>query len=178
MEIELRAKVTNPQLLEEKLKSLEGIVEKKSNERQVDTYLKQENDEDRKMIVRIRKNYEKDSAILTFKGKSKNEHDIAWQDYDTPIEDPERLERVLVNNGYVYVCMIDKVRQSFDYKDFEINVDNIRDLGLFVEVEKQGQENDVESIKKEILDLLENLGISESDVITQGYVQLVLSKER
>ena len=176
MEIELRAKVSNPQLLEEKLKGLSGIVEKKSNERQVDTYLKQENDEERK--VRIRKNYEKNSAILTFKGKSKNEHDIAWQDYDTPIEDPERLESVLVNNGYVYVCLIDKVRQSFGYGDFEINIDNIRDLGLFVEIEKQGEEDSVEVVKKEIIELLSTLGISESDIITQGYVQLVLNKEK
>jgi len=156
MEIELRAKVSNPQLLEEKLKGLSGIVEKKSNERQVDTYLKQENDE----------------------GKSKNEHDIAWQDYDTPIEDPERLESVLVNNGYVYVCLIDKVRQSFGYGDFEINIDNIRDLGLFVEIEKQGEEDSVEVVKKEIIELLSTLGISESDIITQGYVQLVLNKEK
>ena len=178
MEIELRAKILNPQLLPKKLNDLSGIIEKNNNERQVDVYLKHENDEERKMVVRIRKNYEKNSAILTFKGKSKNEQDIAWQDYDTPISNPERLERILVSNGYVYVCLIDKIRQSFKYKEFEINVDNIRDLGLFIEIEKQGEEDNIEFIKKEIIELLETIGVNENNIITQGYVQLMLEKEK
>lgn len=178
MEIELRAKISNPALLEKKLSQLQGIVEKKGNERQVDIYLMQESDKERRMVIRIRKNYEKDTAILTFKGKSNGDQDIAWQDYDTTIKDPDRLERLLVDNGYVYVCLIDKVRQSFNYKDFEINVDNIRDLGLFIEIEKQGNEEQVDSIKEEIIELLKILGISKNEIITQGYVQLILNDKK
>src|SRR3989339_605425 len=163
MEIELRAKILDEQLLEDKLKQLPNIVEKKSKERQVDLYFKHESEKEEKMIIRIRKNYENNKALLTFKSKSKHSDDIAWQDFDTPINDPDKLENLLINSGYVYFCLIDKVRQSFRYKDFEINIDNIRDLGLFIEIEKNGEENEVENIKKEIIDLLITLGISESD---------------
>lgn len=176
MEIELRAKVTDQKLLEAKLNGLPGITQKKSGERQVDIYFKQENDTERKLIIRIRKNYTNNKAILTFKGKAKGPVDIAWHDFDTPIEDPDKLEKVLVNNGYVYVCLIDKVRQSFAYGEFEINVDNIRDLGIFVEIEKLGEESDVEVVKKEIVALLNKLGIEEKEIIKQGYVQLMVSK--
>ena len=64
----------------------------------------------------------------------------------------------------------------FNYKDFEINIDNIRDLGLFIEIEKQGEENLVEQCKNEIIALLEKLGISVDSIINQGYVQLALQQ--
>ena len=177
MEIELRAKILEPKTIEQNLKLLPGIVEKKSNDRQIDTYLKHENDKDRKLVIRLRKNYTNNKATLTFKGKSKGKLDIAWQDYDTPIENPDILEKVLINNGYEYVCLIDKVRQSFVYEKFEINIDNIRDLGLFIEIEKYGEEGEVEKIKNELTDLLNKLGIKNEDIVTQGYVQLVLNKK-
>jgi adenylate cyclase class 2 len=177
MEIELRAKISNEKLLEEKLKKLSGIMEKKSGERQVDLYFKHEGEENEKMIIRIRKNYENNKAILTFKSKSKYANDIAWQDFDTPIVDPDRLEELLLNSGYVYFCLVDKVRQSFSYKEFEINIDNIRDLGLFIEIEKNGTKNEVEAIRKQIIDLLVLLGVAENTIINKGYVQLMVSKK-
>lgn len=175
MEIELRAKISNAQLFKEKLNRLNGIAKKKENERQVDIYLKHKKDEERQSVIRIRKNYENNNAILTFKGSSPKKHDdIAWEDFDTPINNPDNLERLLVNNGYVYVCLIDKTRQSFDYKEFEINIDNVRDMGIFVEIEKMGKENEIEKIKEEILKLFENLGINSSDIIKKGYVQMMI----
>ncbi len=175
MEIELRAKVNNQSLLEKKLNELSGIKEKKTNERQVDIYLKHKEDKERKMIIRLRKNYKNNNAILTFKGSApNNKEDIAWEDYDTPIKNPDKLERLLINNGYVYVCLVDKVRQSFLYKDYEINIDNIRDLGVFIEIEKKGEEENIDQIKNEILNLLIKLGIKENEIINKGYVQLVI----
>lgn len=174
MEIELRAKVLNAQLLEEKLRQLPNIIEKKSGERQVDTYFKHESEENEKMVIRIRKDYTSNKALLTFKSKSKHEKDISWADFDTPIEDPDRLENLLISSGYVYFCLVDKVRQSFAYGEFEINIDNIRDLGLFIEIEKNGDEREVEVIRKEIIELLNQLSIKEGDIIQQGYVQLML----
>ncbi len=176
MEIELRAKISNEKLLDEKLKQLPGILEKKSGERQVDLYFKHEGEENEKMVIRIRKNYENNEATLTLKSKSRHD-DIAWQDFDTPIVDPDRLEELLLNSGYIYFCLIDKIRQSFSYKEFEINIDNIRDLGLFIEIEKNGTENEVEVIRKQIMDLLALLGVAENAIINQGYVQLAVSQE-
>ena len=177
MEIELRAKISNAQLLEEKLKQLPGIIEKKNEERQVDLYFKHGSEINEKMVIRIRKNYTNNRALLTFKSKSRHSQDIAWQDFDTPIDNSDKLEDLLINSGYVYFCLIDKIRQSFAYKDFEINIDNIRDLGLFIEIEKNGMEKEVEIIRKQIIELLDLLGISESLIINQGYVQLAIKQK-
>lgn len=177
MEIEIRARIDNINQLEKKIKLLENIKETKSNDRQVDIYLKHEKDTKRKMVIRIRKNYTDNKALLTFKGSApEGITDIAWDDYDTPILNPEKLEKILLNNGYVYVCIIDKIRQSFSFKNYEINIDNIRDLGLFIEIEKNGEESEVNNIKKDILKTLINLGIKKEDLIEKGYVSLILEK--
>lgn len=176
MEIELRARILDEELLEQKLNQLPKIPEKMKEVRQVDIYFKHEGEEEEKMVIRIRKDYESNTALLTFKGKSRHTDDIAWHDFDTPISDPDRLEQVLLGHGYVYFVLIDKVRKTFKYEDFEINIDNIRDLGLFIEIEKNGEEKDMENIRKEIMDLLVLLGIGEGEIISKGYVQLILNK--
>ena len=177
MEIELRAKINEPASLEKSLGKLPGIKEKKAGERQIDVYLRHEKDNEKKSIIRIRKSYDNEKAILTFKGSSSGRSDdIAWEDYDTPIENPDKLERLLVGNGYVYVCLIDKMRQSFIYNEFEINIDNIRYLGIFIEIEKIDSEKEIDEVKKEITSILELCGIAEQDIIKKGYVQLMLEK--
>jgi predicted adenylyl cyclase CyaB len=177
MEVELRARIKDPQKLEENLQKLSGIREIKSSVRQVDVYLRHESDRERKLVIRIRKNYKNDDGWLTFKARSSEKEDIAWEDFDTTIKGAEKLERLLVSNGYVYVCLVDKIRQSFQYEDFEINVDKVRDLGLFIEIEKQGEKTEVPKLKKEIKALLSQLGIAEEAIVEKGYVPLILEQQ-
>ncbi|MEK9165650.1 MAG: class IV adenylate cyclase, partial [Patescibacteria group bacterium] len=141
--------------------------------RQVDTYLRHQADKEQLLVIRIRR--KEKQAILSFKAKSVDpKGDTAWHDYDTQISDPNKLEDILISSGYVYVCVIDKIRDSFKWQDFEINIDNIRDLGLFIEIEAQGQEKDIEPKKKEMSRILEKLGIAPADIIEKGYVALML----
>ena len=55
--------------------------------------------------------------MFTLKTKSAATKDIAWKDIDLPLEDPDRLEDILMNSGYEYVVLIDKVRDSFQYDE-------------------------------------------------------------
>ncbi len=180
MEIEIRAKVLNQSSLLEGLRRLNGLREKEEGGRQIDSYFRHEEDTQNKSVIRIRKNYESDSAVLTFKGSSKNKKngDIAWDEYNTLIKNPEKLESLLLDNGYVYVCLIDKLRQSFSYQDYEINIDNVRDLGLFIEVERMGRKDEIKKIRKDIIGLLDKIGIKESSVIEKGYVPLMIESQK
>ena len=54
------------------------------------------------------------------------------------------------------------------------NVSHTERLGL---IEKNGKENEVELIRKQIIELLALLGVSENNIINQGYVQLILNKK-
>ena len=136
MEIEIRARINDLPLLQKQLNSLSGIRIKKQADREVDTYIRHSKDNEGLLIFRIRR--KEDGAMFTLKTKSAATKDIAWKDIDLPLEDPDRLEDILMNSGYEYVVLIDKVRDSFQYDEYEINIDNIRDLGHFIEIEAQG----------------------------------------
>lgn len=173
MEIEIRAKIDNLKEVERCFNELKEVQILAQAVRQVDTYLRHQADKERLLVIRIRRKDKQ--AILSFKAKSVDpKGDTAWYDYDTEISAPNKLEDILISSGYVYVCVIDKVRDSFKWQNFEINIDNIRDLGLFIEIEAQGEAKDIEEKKKEMSKILEKLGVASSDIIEKGYVSLML----
>ncbi len=178
MEIEIRARINNLDNFLVALNKLPGIKTKKMSARQVDTYLKHSLDKERKIIFRIRRKANK--AIFTLKTKSQHDKkDVAWKDIDIQFDEPDRLEDILLNSGYEYVVLIDKVRDSFQYQKYEINIDNIRDLGYFVEIECMCDQNKSKVIDSEIVSMREillSLGCENDDIIERGYVQLMEEK--
>lgn len=174
MEIEIRAEV-NKKTLVERLNNLDGIIPKGQAERQVDTYIRHKYDTEPILIFRIRR--KKGGALLSLKTKSIGAKDILWRDIDLPLHDPDKLEDILMNSGYVYHVLIDKVRDSFMYKNFEINIDQIRDLGMFIEIEFQADDVKLAENKlEEMRNMLRELGVNDDQIIEKGYVSLMLDK--
>lgn len=173
MEVEIRAKIHNLSDFQKKLQTLQGIKIKKQAERQVDTYIKHSQDKTRTLVFRIRR--KEDGALLTLKSRLPAlEKDVAWKEIDIRISEPDKLEDILMGSGYEYVVIIDKIRDSFQCLNYEINVDNIRDLGLFVEIEYLS--NKEEELKEQVFrmkSIMYQLGCGEDAIIEKGYVSLM-----
>jgi len=168
IEVELRAKV-DKHLIMEKIKNIGAIL--KGSTAEHDEYFKFSKDTERRLIMRIRGKEGKNK--LTFKGSSKLPEDVAWQEWETSIIDEKNLKNLLLSNGLEIVVIIDKKRNSYKYDDFEINVDEIKNLGMFIEVELLT--NDAADGKRRVKEFLFNiLEIQENDIITKGYVPLML----
>jgi len=174
MEIEIRAKIPDLPAFLRKLNGLPEVKAEKSGVHEVDTYLKHGQDKERILVLRIRRR--PTGAILTFKTKSQGK-DVAWHDIDLPLHDPDMLEDILLNSGYVYVVLIDKVRDAFRRGAIEINVDQIRELGNFVEVafETSGSATpqQIRTKTAELKQLLAELGCGQGDIVEKGYVKLM-----
>lgn len=176
-EIEVKAKVRDPKLLFDKIKSLninlsEKIVQ--NDETFVDSnfgdYSKFQSG---KNILRIRKNNER--YIFTLKQPQKNELDCIEK--ETDIIDPEEFRDALILMGYKPVVKINKVRRKAKYNDYEICVDEVEGLGTYIEVEKITDENiNSEQVQEELFDFLENLGITKDDREIHGYDTLIHTK--
>ena len=80
-----------------------------------------------------------------------------------------------MSNGLVLVTRIDKNRKSFALGDFEINVDNVKSLGEFIEVQLMSE--NVDLAQKEIENILLKLGILKEHFINKGYVPLMLEEQ-
>jgi len=174
MEIEIRAKVLKPVQLIKQLKNNSGVIfsgEKKEK----DIYFKHRSDKERKLVIRIRRT--KSGDILTFKAKSKGE-DTAWPDVDMPLSDAKTLESILRDSDYEEVVSITKERITFRHDNLEINVDHIKELGWFIEVEARGKASERKKREKQLSDFLVGIGIGTNDIIRQGYVPLALAARK
>lgn len=167
-EVELRAR-TLYKNFQEKLNALDVKKIKETN--QVDIYYKFVGDIDRKLVIRIREMPGK--TKLTFKGSSKFEQDIAWQEWENEITDANFLKKLMLSNGIEEVCQINKQRTSYQIDGFEVNYDRIKKLGDFIEVEIIT--DNVEIGTKMIRTFMhDKLGLSEKDIVTKGYVPLMI----
>ena len=170
MEIELRASVDDPDAIRN---ALATQAEHRGTSNEHDFYLRHESDRDRSLILRIRR--KESGSFLTFKGKALGD-DTAWPDVDIPLTDSDNLQQLLLGSGYVKVVEIKKRRSSYRLEDFEINVDEIENLGVFVEIEGRGDEEGRAKIEEKIMSLLVSLGIQNENIIRKGYVTLMLEQ--
>lgn len=100
------------------------------------------------------------------------------QEYETEISQPDEFRKILGFLNFQKVVTIDKQREYWDCGDFEVALDDVRDLGAFVEVEAKGKFADNITAKKECIKFLENLGVEnvEEKSIHKGYPVLLLEK--
>lgn len=77
-------------------------------------------------------------------------------------------------NGFEAHYVIDKIRTSYTYKSFTIVIDEIKDLGTFLEIELMtDNENNIEKVKNDMNTALVGLKL---EPIRSGYCELIVKK--
>ena len=101
-------------------------------------------------------------------------------EYETKIEDLSQLRKILKVLNFNSIVKVDKIRKVWVYKDYEISLDSVKELGDFVEIEYIGKEEKVDpkKITAEMIAFLKSLGCGK---IRRNYVgypfQLLFPKE-
>lgn len=175
-EIEVKARVNDPEFLENQLKKLGCHIS--APIRQDDRlYYNYDGDYATPQmglnILRIRK--QDDIYLFTIKQSQTNELDCI--EYETEIKDPEALEQALFLMGYRRAVELHKVRRKVKYNDLEICLDQVEQLGDYIEVEKLAEDADAELVQKELFDFLMTLGVKAEDREVRGYDTLMWLKE-
>jgi len=78
--------------------------------------------------------------------------------------------------GYKELCVIDKMREVYKSDDMKICLDEVADLGNFIELEIIAPATGAEAALARIDSLAQKLGLKEEDRIMQGYVTLSAAK--
>lgn len=118
-------------------------------------------------IFRIRKQGGK--IILTMKYKASNSPRDNHE-RETVIEDADQVADMLERVGYSRGIRIRKSRRIAHYKGLELCMDEVDNLGSFVEAEKLTEEDaDVDAIQAQLWQLLLDLGIHPEDRTDKGY---------
>jgi|SRR5579885_14501 len=173
-EIEVKAKVANFGDVMKRLQSLGCKLSQPIKQEDTIYFPKGIGPEDFKKGVnalRIRK--EGDKIILNI--KQRQEVSLAAIEKEVEIADAKAMEEILFLLGFYTFIKMSKIRRSCHYKDYEICLDQINDLGNFIEVEKMSAEPG-EKVQEELFQFLESLGIKREARATRGYDVLLYQK--
>jgi len=174
MEIEVKVRLKNLESVKNRLIERGAVF--KEPVVQEDMYFKPGNFDPKKVqgpgdfIVRIRK--EERKHRLTLKALT----DIlgAWREHETKIENPKEMENILKAANFTNVFTLNKTRVLGKLGEFEICMDDVKELGKFMEVGLISEEK--EKPRNRIVEFLKELGFEEKDIEKRGYGEIIGEK--
>jgi len=124
-------------------------------------------------ILRVRE--ENGKCTLTLKRDATDQLDSI--EYETEIGDRREVAGILDELGYHEVVKVVKVRRKGVLDTFRICVDEVEQLGIFIELEARlGDDADVNRVRSDCWTILSRCGFVEGDRVTTGYDRLVESE--
>ena len=164
-EIEIKLKVDNKEY-----NRILNIVKKnsinKGNINQIDTYYTLKNNNE---WLRIRN--ENGKYIFNYKKKVDNSY---YEKYDVLIDNFNNLDKILNAVGVYKIGTIDKKRISYIYKDkYVFSFDDVKDIGMFIEIELIKKTNNFEKDLCDLLNIMEDLKIDLNMVERKKYIDYI-----
>jgi adenylate cyclase class 2 len=101
-------------------------------------------------------------------------------EYETEIGDLNKFKKILNVLNFKPLTKVDKSRKTWVYKDYEIDIDSVKKLGDFVEIEYIGKDEKVnpEEITEKMINLLKKIGCGKIKRDYVGYpFRLLFPKE-
>jgi adenylate cyclase, class 2 len=174
-EIEVKAKIQNFDFLLSKLKELgcnfsEPLIQK-------DKIFLSNNLEFPDIILGTPVLRIRESKDNRFTLKISPENELACFEHEVIVNDSKQMHEILKNIGFHEVVKVNKSRIKCKYNDYKICLDDVEDLGKFVEVEKISDENS-SKVQKELFKFLESLGVKKEDRVFKGYDTLIYYKDK
>ena len=173
MEIEVRVKAPNLEEIKQKLEE-QGFVFEAQKE-QEDLIFKKKGHEKENVgpgssIVRLRKSG--GSAKLGY--KELTDIDGVWVEHESNVEDYEEVKKIIEKLDLVKTIEMHKKRTEGKLDKISVCLDDIKELGKFIEVEIISEEP--KAAKQELVDFIKKLGFKEQEIIHKGYVRILLER--
>lgn len=181
-EIEIKLRAKNLEEIEQKLKEKGCTISEPISQHDTIYSLKGSRNEfesasEGDVIIRIRRL--KNTAQLNLKQQRSSEGDNL--EYETEVKDPEEVHNMLTTLNWYPAIEVKKMRKKGKLGEYEFCLDQVEQLGTFVEIEKLTSDDvDPNEVREELFKELESLGLSREDEEIRGYdtqiYQLGLSK--
>ncbi|MEK7511001.1 MAG: class IV adenylate cyclase [Patescibacteria group bacterium] len=130
------------------------------------------------LFLRIRVN-NGNEIIFTLKYDN-NRHNVDFTkiEHEVTVSSQDEMEAMLALLGFERIVEVRKTRWKTMYNDYEICVDEVEELGSFLEIEKLVAPGvDAAEVQEELVAVLTSLGIDLSGRVNRGYDILKLEHE-
>ncbi len=124
-------------------------------------------------VLRLRQ--EADRVLFTLKQVHGNQLDKIEKEFI--VSDAQQALETILLLGFDESVMVEKTRRKCRYKEYEICLDSVKDLGEFIEVEKISS-GETEIVQDELFTFLESLGVLKTDQEFVGYDILLHNKNK
>lgn len=182
IEIEIQVKVDNTGDLVKFLNKNAKFIKK---EKQIDEYFTPSH---RNFTVtrpinewlRLRKT--KNGNTITYKNwhHDKDGKSYHCDEYETGFEEIEPMNKIFTILNFKTIAIVNKSRRIWKFKNYEISLDKVKELGSFIEIEYKGKNKKVnpKKIANEMIDFLKKYNVGKVERNYQGYpFQLMFPKE-
>jgi len=120
-------------------------------------------------VLRIR---ESDKNTFTFKALT--DRTGFWVEHETEISSPREMKIILEKTGFVEMTAMHKKRIPGELGEFELCLDDVKELGKFLEVALESEEG--EKSERKLVDFLKKLEFDEKEIIHKGYGAMMFAK--
>jgi adenylate cyclase class 2 len=119
--------------------------------------------------LRLRDSSGKYSINYKYWHRDKDGRSHYCDEYESEIESLDQLEKIFKVLNTKEIVIVDKTRKLYLYKDYEIAIDTIKNLGNFVEIEFKGKlgKSKPGEITKEMIEFLKKFNCG---TISRNYV--------
>jgi predicted adenylyl cyclase CyaB len=144
---------------------------------QRDVYFKERGFRDRvhgpgSAIIRVRYT----PSEVTLNMKRLTTHDGVWEEFETKIQDGNVAERIMDAMGAELAVIVTKNRRSGHFGEIEVQIDEVEELGTYLEVAMQ-VDMEFGRVRDMINQLLRELGIPADRVELRGYPVILLERQ-
>lgn len=185
IEVEVKCPVESLVHIKENLKKLGFVTEKTCTEK--DIYFNHPAHDlrayDQALRIRTVSEQGRSKSLVTFKDKKIDTVSMTRKEYETEVSDGDVMEVVFRSLGYTQTYEVVKCRQYMNCGRIHACLDQVRDLGSFIELEilcdvdekdlDQARINALNDIKK----VMCQLGLSMEETTTTSYLSMLMHKQ-
>jgi adenylate cyclase class 2 len=179
-EIEIKLKVASLDTIASTLESLGATISKPITQKDINFIYK----DDVKWFEPLKSKWvyprlriqEGKPLILTVKKPLKNESDC--REHELHIDDADELREIMDMFEYTEGITVIKTRRTCTFQDYTITLDEVENLGSFIEIERVVTDGDPEKIQDEMLEFAKKtFDIKSEALILKGYDILTYEKQ-
>lgn len=141
--------------------------------------LKPDNNGQLKNCLRIRNKDEESSVAYKVDHFDKKGIWLYSDEYETIVSDFLKTRDIFEKLGFKELIKIENTKSTFVNEDYEIVLEDVKDLGIFMEVERHNVDDneDIIEVKEEIWNWIKKLNIKVGLELTMGKPELMLRKK-
>jgi adenylate cyclase class 2 len=174
IELEMKFSIDDPKVFEAKVLSLGFEFIKEKN--QSDYYYSPAHKSfvgTKKYYLRVRQQSD-GSAVFAFHDVI---NDLKTEELEVDISDFVIFSEILKKLDCRLDCLVEKNRKIYRNDNFEITIDQVNDLGSFIELEYAGSEVGDSLVQQYFNELITKLGLNREDLVAGvGYPDLLMDK--